>query len=120
MMWFILGWIALGLATGWLNSRGRYGGVGDWVVALLLPPVMALIALIEVADIRDGIQWRRARRLAERERQIAERERQIENDYHETLRLIEWRPRELTAIERLEEELETLQTDPVSWRSGNL
>ena len=32
--------------------------------------------------------------------------RQMEHDYHETLRLIEWKPRELTPVGLLQEELE--------------
>lgn len=88
ILWILSGWFLLGL-FGWSCTE-------DFDVFLYLSPT---------AVVYWPMQWRRALR-ENRERAEYARINQLNRDYLEVLQMIEWKYREPTPLELLQEELE--------------
>lgn len=86
----ILGWAIVAAYVAVIVYEDDY-----WLTFVRIAPSAPVVWLvIGLVNLSDYVSIRRERR-----------EEQLDADYREVLRLIEWRPREVTPVQAIEEEL---------------
>lgn len=98
MIWIVI-YIAQALFLGWLFSHDKDVSL-PWLLGFI--PVAAHVSM---AAFYPGIIYGFKEKKAHKQRIRINDERILEAEYQDTLRLIEWKPKQLSALEQLEEEI---------------